>query len=445
MNTKVHFTTVVVLLFVALASIGVGYGLWSKTLYVDGTVKTGAVDSVFAPDPFTDDDNQVNDPRLDSGDTGDCKISVRNGGSCDPAATGPDPKDRYDKDVGLCQAGLEVSDTGLVHLFNGYPSYHCTAWFKVQNTGSVPVKVASIKVNGQSVDPGVPVDLDLTQDQQPDLSLQVTDIKTCQQIDPGQDALLNIDQHVLQTAPQDKKELTYKVEVQLNQWNEGCGKALFYYGNAGYTASYNQLKAVYEGLGYEVDYTEAWPADLSIYKLALIIGPGLRNDSGANFFSAAQVASLKSYLAAGGRVVVMGDHSGVFGIRTVNDLLGKLGVGITQNADAATPDGDTCAPMGDITPDQITTPPLLSDGTARLDPSATSSLTLSGSAISLARTDAAGCGGRPGLTWMAVDRSLGPGGVIVIGDLNLVDDYSFSDPAHDGYSGAAFGANLIGY
>ncbi len=446
MNNRMQMTTVIVLLFVFLASIGIGYALWSKTLYIDGTVNTGNVDAAFAPDPFTDDDNEFNDADLDSMDTGDCAISVREGGSCDPAETGPDPKLHYDKDVGLCQASLTASDAGLVQLINGYPSYHCTAWFTVQNTGKIPVKVASIKVNGEQVMPGAITELDLTADQAPDLELQITDIKTCQQIDPGDEALMNIDQHVLQTALQGQQDLEYNVEVQLNQWNEGCGKVLFYYGNGGFN-SYNQLKSVMEGLGYEVDYTAAWPADLGVYKLVLILGPGYQGDGGGNFFSAAQVAALTSYLGDGGRVVVTGDHSGLFGINTVNNLLSNLGVGIAQNADLATSDNDACLPMSNITADQVTTPPLLSDGTARLDPSATSSLSLSGAAVSLARVDAGACPGSeiPGATWMAIDRSLGPGGVIVIGDFNLFDDFSFSDPAHDGYSGAAFGANLVGY
>jgi hypothetical protein len=446
MNNRMQMTTVIVLLFVFLASIGVGYSLWSKTLEVEGSVNTGNVNAVFARDPFTDDDDKVNDIGLDSMDTGDCEISVREAGSCDPASPGPDPKVHYGKDVGLCRASLTANDAGLVRLINGYPSYHCTAWFKVKNTGNIPVKVASIKVNGEPVMPGALAVLDLTGDEAPDLGLQITDIKTCQQIDPGEDALLNIDQHVLQTALQGQHDLEYNVEVQLNQWNEGCGRVLFYIGNGGYD-SYGQLKSVMEGLGYEVDYTTAWPADLGVYKLILILGPGYQGDGGANFFSPAQLAALMSYLGDGGRVVVTGDHSGLFGINTVNNLLSNLGVGIAQNADAATSDNDACLPMSDITPDQVTTPPLLSDGTARLDPSATSSLSLSGAAVSLARVDPGACPGSetPGATWMAIDRSVGPGGVVVIGDFNLFDDFSFSDPAHDGYSGAAFGANLVGY
>ena len=66
--------------------------------------------------------------------------------SPDPSATGEDPKPHYDKDVARCTAILppETPDAATVVKDNVYPSYHCTAWFDVLNSGTVPVKVKRI-------------------------------------------------------------------------------------------------------------------------------------------------------------------------------------------------------------------------------------------------------------------------------------------------------------
>ncbi len=262
---------------------------------------------------------------------------------------------------------------------------------------------------------------------------------------------------MLQDAPQDRT-LGYEVEIQLNQYNETSCKVLLYYGNGGVdpgtyppagNSDLNALKAFYEAMGFSVDYTNVWPSDLSVYRLVVLHGPGDDLDDGTHFFSAAQKGALASYMRSGGRVVVNGDHSGAFGVNTVNDLLAGLGVGIVQNSDLATPDADACGPLTDITADQVTA------GLTFLDPSAVSSLTLSGGAISLARVDALPytCVGGVlnGKTWMAVDQVAGaptrPGGdLIMIADFNSLDDINgFGDPAGDGFSGPALATNLVGY
>jgi len=220
-----------------------------------------------------------------------------------------------------------------------------------------------------------------------------------------------------------------------------ANKILIYYGNGGPQpgsasdgqVNFNQLKVHYESKGYHTDYTDSFPTDLKVYKLIILVAPGYANDSGINFFTAQQVTAFKNFMTAGGRFVVMGDHSGFFGMNTVNDLLVNLGVGIRQNADVATNDADSCPPLTDITPDQITA------GVSALDLSASSSLTLSGSAKSLLRVPSGWtCGAGPiGATLMAVDQIAGtaprPGSdLLVIGDTQVLDDYMFSDPAGDG-------------
>lgn len=213
MNTRIQMTTVIVLLFVFLASIGVGYGLWSKTLQIDGSVNTGSVDAVFV-NPFTDDDNTVNDPTKDIGDVSNC-IQTPGGkyglGSCDPAASGHN-NPRKDKDVGYCVAVIDPLDktgeTLLVTIDNAYPSYYCTVFFKVRNTGTIPVKVWGLSLGGPAIESKY-------------VTGHWTDIQVGQQIDPGEAYMVDadLDLHVEQIAPQ-SSTLTLVGKIQLAQWNE---------------------------------------------------------------------------------------------------------------------------------------------------------------------------------------------------------------------------------
>jgi hypothetical protein len=98
----------VLLLIVALASLGVAYGNWNKTLYIDGTVETGWVDA---------------------------EMSIYS------------VWDVEDKDVGTCEAWLgmtnQANDTLFVTVENAYPSYECYVTFDVHNTGTIPLLVHS--------------------------------------------------------------------------------------------------------------------------------------------------------------------------------------------------------------------------------------------------------------------------------------------------------------
>ncbi|NIM92150.1 MAG: hypothetical protein GTO18_00335 [Anaerolineales bacterium] len=458
------------IMVLALASLGVGYGLWSKTLVITGEVRTGDVHAMFM-DAFTDDDDKVDNPDKDSQDTDECidlgdvdrftegdDNPISGFTSCDPAASGKDIKPHYDKDVAACVAEILDPQTAKVTKYNVYPSYYCTAWFDILNDGSIPVKVQSVKINGQPVRPSVITPFDLDDDELADVEIHVSEIKVCQQIEPNELVQMDIDQHVLQEAPQGGT-LNYTVEVLLHQWNEGC-KVLLYYGNSGigpgsafgYPGSDGELfslKSHYEGMSFAVDYTDTWPTDLSIYRLVVLYGPG--NEDDTDDFTAAQVAELSDYMKDGGRVVVVTDWNNFAGTSVPNNLLTNLGIGIQKRTPTtyATPDGDSCAPLTVFTPDQLT------NGLASLDPAATTPLDLSGSAVSLARVDdppyTCGVGVKHDATWIAVDQVAGaparPGSdLIVIGDANILDDtYGFGDPSSDGMSGAALGTKLIDY
>ncbi|MGD8814877.1 MAG: hypothetical protein PVI78_10440 [Anaerolineales bacterium] len=224
-------------LILTLGSVGVGFGLWSKSLMVLGTVNTGNVNARFLA-PFTDDDNKVDDELLDSGDIGTCREGEDT--SCDPAASGPDPKPRYNKDVAVCIATRPTADEdpdqapgiqlGFVELRNAYPSYYCTAWFPINNNGTIPVKVMRIDITDGAgniiISNAIPsriYNLNLFGDERVELALHITDIRLLEQIDPGQSTLMNLDMHVLQPAPQNETFM-FDVHVVLGQWNEvgGC-------------------------------------------------------------------------------------------------------------------------------------------------------------------------------------------------------------------------------
>jgi hypothetical protein len=116
-------------LIIGLAALGVGYGLWSDELEINGTVTTGKLDA-----------------RMTLGEV-DQGQYVNNGHNDDLEAE--------DKDVGECTAQLiagpqlstanDTFDTGPdkveISVTNGYPSFHCYVEVDVKNAGTIPIKV----------------------------------------------------------------------------------------------------------------------------------------------------------------------------------------------------------------------------------------------------------------------------------------------------------------
>lgn len=205
---------------------------------------------------------------------------------------------------------------------------------------------------------------------------------------------------------------------------QGKSEILLYYGNGGYNPDgslneYYDLQARYESQGYIVNYTDVWPSDFSALCLIILIMPGYDNDDGTHYFSTAQVNELEGFILAGGRLVVLGDQGGISGINTINNLLGNLGVDITQNPDGYL-GGYGSTPTTLITADQIT------NGMSDMQFAATSSLDLSGDAKSLVR--------EPGdeLHLIAVDQIAGAPArpcydVVVSGDSSIMNDGWFAD------------------
>ncbi len=255
LNRTIGTGGLVMMLVVALAAIGIGIALWSKVLTIQGIVRTGTVNAAFTR-VFTDDDDAVDNPEKDSMDTGDCPISIgpetppapfldkrtAPGTSCDPARTGRDPKPHYDKDVARCDAvalpdGQDNepqpgSQRALLFIQNAYPSYHCTAWFDVVNTGTIPVLLHSVSIQGTAAAPcesGASTQYDLDGDTQLDIEICVSELPPCPtgqrcepQIDPDKEFQFNLDLHILQTADQGTS-LEFEAAMCLHQWNEETG------------------------------------------------------------------------------------------------------------------------------------------------------------------------------------------------------------------------------
>lgn len=89
-------------LVVALASLGIAYGMWSVTLHITGTVTTGTLSAVLVPGT--------------------------------PAVTGDT------KGVAKCTATVNTAADTLDIVFNdAFPGVICTVPFTVMNTGTIPI------------------------------------------------------------------------------------------------------------------------------------------------------------------------------------------------------------------------------------------------------------------------------------------------------------------
>lgn len=160
-----------------LGALAVGYGLWSKTLTVNGTVKTGDFNADW-------DWATVSDQGLD------------------PCTNlNPNPCTYPPKDVGSCSVEGVGTQELTVTILNAYPSYECTITAAISNTGTIPFNVL---VDGTS--------------QSPELDI-VCDNPDGQQVDPSQELPVSCWVHVRQEA---KERSTYTASATLcvAQWNE---------------------------------------------------------------------------------------------------------------------------------------------------------------------------------------------------------------------------------
>ncbi len=110
------------ILIVALATIGVAYGLWSETLTITGTVHTGELDIEYSGPWVYEFVNILKDGKW-------------------YADWEPPEKDRYAE----CDAWigkLDGHEELFVNVTGAYPSYKCLVWFDIHNAGTVPVHLS---------------------------------------------------------------------------------------------------------------------------------------------------------------------------------------------------------------------------------------------------------------------------------------------------------------
>lgn len=104
-------------LMMALAALGVGYAWWTEQLTASGSIQTGSIDvkmenvAIVEEDPL-----QV----------GECSFN-------------------------LAGDGKEMN----ISISNAYPGYNCKPVFKLNNHGTVPAKVTSVKLLGATEAIGV--------------------------------------------------------------------------------------------------------------------------------------------------------------------------------------------------------------------------------------------------------------------------------------------------
>lgn len=186
-----------VMLVLALATIGVAFGLWSKVLTIEGTVHTGtlhakwsgAICSDFHPWPF---------------------------------GFGIEPGEFEGKDVGVTTATLDPNNNNnlILTVENGYPSYSTDCQVEFINDGSIPWKIRGI-----SIVPTSPPLTTCTVSGNQTVTLECDQLTVVfvdgigAQFEPGEMAASSIRLHVEQDADQDA---TYQflVSICVAQWNE---------------------------------------------------------------------------------------------------------------------------------------------------------------------------------------------------------------------------------
>ena len=182
MNKKL--TAIFATMLIALCLAGVSYAMWSKILYIDGTVDTGEVNAIWTS-AFNYD--QGYDPNPD----GTFK----------------------DKDVGSTTVTGVGTQTLVITVNNGYPSYFNDIQVEFTNTGTIPVKIQSINI--------IPDNFDLaTACGANDGEIWIDFVNGIgSQLDSGDSAAGSFKFHVEQPAAENT-QYTFTVEVLLVQWNE---------------------------------------------------------------------------------------------------------------------------------------------------------------------------------------------------------------------------------
>ena len=212
MMTRPVFVLGLVLL-VMLAMTGVAYGLWSKTLHIEGTVFTGELNAVYDI------------------------VEIDDGGSVGDGVW--DELEFEGKDVGYCEAFLfdggvfpDLDNPGpqgmFVEIGNAYPSFNCFVVYAITNVGSIPWKIAAPQYSedGMAWTSGLyAIDTPYMHvNGWPLGSLGVwgSSYEPEAQVHPGETVYASLHFHLEQGA---EMNATYGFFVRhfVHQWNENCG------------------------------------------------------------------------------------------------------------------------------------------------------------------------------------------------------------------------------
>ncbi|HUW44667.1 MAG TPA: hypothetical protein VMW50_02615 [Dehalococcoidia bacterium] len=200
-------------LVLALGAMGVGYSLWSDSLYVDGSIETGSLcwewTGTYTNDPGPP--NSVID------------------WTCRPGFEGP-PLYFWPtgKDVGYTDAVVIDSHTIELTMVNVYPCYFVAVSVYARNCGTIPLHFERVIIRsdyGEHIIDWIQADrypameLDLDGDGAPDIEFSWGN-HIGDQLHPGDDSgEISFWIHVMQPAPQGAV-LTFQIILEAVQYNE---------------------------------------------------------------------------------------------------------------------------------------------------------------------------------------------------------------------------------
>ena len=174
---------------IALIIVSVSYAMWSKALYINGTVNTGDINAVW-----------IKVSNLDPPGP--------------PAHYDPNPDGTYkDKDVGSTEVSGNGTQTLTIAVHNGYPSYYNDLEIHWKYIGSIPAYFVSIEVTPQ----GFKLASDYGANDGP-IWVKVTNGYPIQ-VHNGDEGAHSLEIHVEQCAEQGAT-YTFTVELLFVQWNE---------------------------------------------------------------------------------------------------------------------------------------------------------------------------------------------------------------------------------
>ena len=205
-------------LVLALGSLGVGYALWSDTLFLEGTVETGEVDWEFESfsilDPF-DDNSTIGDWNIDPGFSGAAYQTSKSVGWI----------------TGVLVDGLDGDgDNSTLNLtfHNMYPCYYNSINLYPICTGNVPIHFTKATISNEygfsyawtAPYPYEEKEFDITGDNVSDIEFQWGDSLGIQMHKGDSPPEISFKIHILQAAPQGFSNGKFSIKLEAVQYNE---------------------------------------------------------------------------------------------------------------------------------------------------------------------------------------------------------------------------------